>query len=287
MTGLAIGMVLLAALFHATWNLYAKKASGGPAFVWLSEITSALLFAPIAIPIIIYLQPHVGWLEILFIGGSAIFHTVYFLLLQQGYRVGDLSLVYPLARGTGPMLSTTAAVLIFGERPSLLALLGAFLIVVGVFILTGGTRLFKSHKTARWAIVYGLLTGLLIAAYTLWDKQAVSTFMLPPIFFYYFSSLCRVSFLTPLALRLRDKVRSEWKTHRKEAFVVAILSPLSYFLVLTALVFTPVSYVAPAREISILIGTVMGARLLSEGDVGRRLSATSIMLAGIIALALG
>lgn len=286
MTGLAIGMVLAAALFHATWNLYAKRASGGPAFVWLSEVTSALLFAPIAIPIIIYLQPHFGWIEILFIGGSAVFHTVYFLLLQQGYRVGDLSLVYPLARGTGPMLSTIAAVLIFGERPSFLALSGAFFIVAGVFILTGGTRLFKGGS-ARWAIIYGLLTGLLIAAYTLWDKQAVSTFMLPPIFFYYFSSLCRVSLLTPLALRMRDKVKTEWHIHRREAFVVAILSPLSYFLVLTALVFTPVSYVAPAREISILIGTVMGARLLAEGDVFRRLSATSIMLVGIVALAVG
>lgn len=286
MTGIAIVMVLASAVFHATWNLYAKRASGGPAFVWLSEISSALLFTPLAVPIIIYLQPHFGLLELLFIAGSAVLHTVYFLLLQQGYRVGDLSLVYPLARGTGPMLSTTAAVLIFGERPGWLALGGAFLIVAGVFILTGGTRLFK-NRGARWPIAYGTLTGLIIAGYTLWDKQAVSTYALAPIFFYYCSSLCRVTFLTPLAWKLKDKVRYEWRSHKREALVVAILSPLSYFLVLTALVFTPVSYVAPAREISILIGAVMGARLLSEKEGRRRIASASIMLLGIVALTVG
>ena len=79
----------------------------------------------------------------------------------------------------------------------------------------------------------------------------------------------------------------EWQTHRREAAGVALLAPLSYILVLTALAFTPVTYVAPAREISILIGTVMGARLLAEGDVQRRLAAASAMVLGVVALAVG
>ena len=82
-------------------------------------------------------------------------------------------------------------------------------------------------------------------------------------------------------------VRAEWQAHRREALVVAVLSPLAYILVLTALVFTPVSYVAPAREIGILIGVIFGARLLAEGHARRRLLAAGAMVLGIVALALG
>jgi drug/metabolite transporter (DMT)-like permease len=242
----------------------------------------------VAIPALIYMQPRLGLTEIILILGTAAIHIGYFLLLQQGYRAGDLSLVYPLARGTGPVLSTTAAILIFGERPGLIAIAGAALVAVGVFWLTGGSRLFKNFAAARWAIIYGLLTGLLIASYTLWDKQAVSTYGMTPLLLYFASMVVRATVLSLLvALPQKDKARYEWRQHRKEAFWVGFLSPLSYFMVLTALVFTPVSYVAPAREISILIGTVMGARLLAEGEATRRIAAASAMVLGVIALALG
>src|SRR5262249_61564717 len=81
--------------------------------------------------------------------------------------------------------------------------------------------------------------------------------------------------------------RVEWRDHRAEAIGVAVLAPLSYILVLTAMQFTPVSYVAPAREISILIGTAMGTRLLAEGDVHRRLAAAAAMVVGVVVLAVG
>ena len=101
-------------------------------------------------------------------------------MLQQGYRIGDLSLVYPLARGTGPMLLTTAAILVFGERPGPLALAGAAMIGVGTFVLAcGGGGLRQAH--ARRAVVFALLTGAIIASYTLWDKRAVSNLGIPPL----------------------------------------------------------------------------------------------------------
>ena len=125
MSTFALGLILISAVAHATWNLYAKRASGGPAFVWLFDVASTLLYAPLAL--IVVLRPHapITLLGFGFIAGSAVLHLAYFLMLQQGYRIGDLSLVYPLARGTGPMLSTTAAILVFGERPGPLALAGA------------------------------------------------------------------------------------------------------------------------------------------------------------------
>jgi drug/metabolite transporter (DMT)-like permease len=140
---------------------------------------------------------------------------------------------------------------------------------------------------ARMAIQYALVTGAFIAAYTIWDKQAVSRFGVSPILLDWGANAGRALFLTPLALRRWDKVSIEWQTHRREAVGVALLTPLSYILVLTALVFTPVTYVAPAREISILIGTTMGTRWLAEGDAVRRLAGAVAMVIGVIGLALG
>lgn len=286
MTLFALALVLAAAFIHATWNLLAKRAGGGVAFVWLFGALSATIYAPLAVGIVLLGKPHIGNAELGAILGSAVLHLAYYLVLQRGYRVGDLSLVYPLARGTGPMLSTAAAILIFGERPTPVALAGAAMVVGSVFVLTGSSRR-GSGTSARWAVAYGLLTGLLIASYTLWDKRAVSVLMIPPLLLDWATSVSRAILLAPVAVRRWEEVRKEWRVHRLEALGVAALNPLSYILVLTAMIFTPVSYVAPAREISILVGAVMGARLLSERDAPRRLAAAGAMVLGVVALALG
>lgn len=287
MTGLALGLILTAAVFHATWNLLAKRAgSGGVAFVWLFATLSTLIYAPLVGGVLALERPHIGPVESLFLVGTAVLHMAYFLTLQQGYRVGDLSIVYPLARGTGPMLSTVFAILVFGERPTPLALAGAALIIGSIFVLTSGHN-FVLGSAARAPAVFGILTGSIIASYTLWDKHAVSALLIHPILLDWCANLGRTLLLTPIALRRWKDVRNEWREHRLEVVGVALLVPLAYILVLTALRFTPVSYVAPAREISILIGAVMGARFLQEGNARRRIGAAGGMVVGVIALALG
>lgn len=286
MTGLAITLVLTAAFVHATWNFWAKRAGGGAAFVWLFAVCSTVIYLPLLLIAIFSQKPHLGQTELLFIGGSAGLHLVYFLLLQQGYRAGDLSLVYPLARGTGPTLSTAAAILFLGERPTWIALVGAMLVIVGMFILTGGTSHFRGGKALRKAAIFGLLTGTIIASYTLWDKYAVSVLFIPPIIMDYGTALGRVLLLAPFTYQHWGEVCTEWRTHRFEVLGVGLFSPLSYILVLTAMVFTPVSYVAPAREVSTLIVTLMGARLLQEGHASRRLVAAGLIVGGIVTLAL-
>ena len=286
MTAFALGLVLSAAFIHATWNYLAKRAGeGGAPFVWLFAALSTAFYAPLAIFLYLWQKPFIGPLQLAFMVGSALIHLAYFLLLQKGYRSGDLSLVYPLARGTGPTLSTLAAVMFLGERPSSLALLGAFLVAAGVFFLSGGGGGAKGSR--KWGVGYGLLTGIVIAAYTLWDKYAVSTLLVPPLLQDYCTTLARVIILGPVALQKREEVRKEWRIHRREAIGVALLCPLSYIMVLTALITAPVSYIAPAREVSILIGAVMGSRLLAEGDARRRLPAAAAIVGGVIALAVG
>ena len=286
MNGLALTLILAAAVIHATWNLLNKQASGHGTFTWIVALLSALFYAPATIAIIEIWQVRFTFVEVGMMAGSAALHTAYFLLLNHGYRVGDLSLVYPLASGTGPLLSTIAAIIFLGERPSLIAVAGALSIFAGVMLLTGNLARLRQGDH-RDAIGYALVTGLFIAAYTLWDKQAVSHFGIMPMVLDWGANVGRVILLTPFALRYSEEAVIEWREHKWEAISIAILIPLSYILVLTAMSFTPVSYVAPTREISILIGTAMGARLLAESDAPRRLGAAGAMVLGVVALAIG
>ena len=139
---------------------------------------------------------------------------------------------------------------------------------------------------SQWAILYGLLTGALIAIYTVWDKYAVSHLLVSPILLNYGCNFFETVLLAPIALVDRQTIRREWHTHPREILGVAILSPIAYILVLLAMVFTPLSYVAPIRELSILVGAVMGHRLLAEEGATRRLAAASLMVLGILMLAL-
>jgi len=286
MTGLAISLVLGAAFIHASWNYVLKKSGGGIGFVWAFAALSALIYAPLAVGAVI-LQDFQLTIEALgFIFASAVLHTGYYLLLDRGYRYGDLSVVYPLARATGPLLTVIVAIALLGERPSLVAMGGAALIVGGAFFLAASPAKLREAGAAR-GITFALLTGCMIAAYTVVDKQAVSALLVPPILQDWGANLGRVIVMAPLALRHRDEIRTAWARQRKAVILVAALCPLSYILVLTAMVFTPVSYVAPAREISILIAALMGTHLLQEGDVTRRIAAACAMALGVVALAIG
>ncbi|HWO41092.1 MAG TPA: EamA family transporter, partial [Candidatus Eisenbacteria bacterium] len=144
MTVWALTLILAAAVIHATWNLLNKRASGHATFTWVVAVLSALLYAPITITIVEVWQLPFDLVTVGMMAGSAALHTAYFVLLNQGYRAGDLSLVYPLARGTGPLLSSLAAIVFLGERPSAVAVAGALLIVGGVLILT--TKLAKLRE---------------------------------------------------------------------------------------------------------------------------------------------
>ena len=286
MTGSALTLILAAAVIHATWNFLNKRASGHATFTWLVAVLSAVLYAPATITVIEVWGIEINFVLIGLMAGSAALHTAYFVLLNQGYRIGDLSLVYPLARGTGPLFSSIAAILFLGERPSKIALVGALLIIGGAVVLTANLSQLR-QTGARNAMLYALVTGLFIAAYTLWDKQAVSHFGVIPLVLDWGANVGRALLLTPLALKYSEQTAVEWREHKYEAIACAVLIPLAYILVLTAMQFTPVSYVAPAREISILIGTLMGARLLGEGDAPRRLAGAAAMVLGVMGLAVG
>lgn len=286
MTLTAFLLVLAAAVCHATWNLCVKRINGGAELVWLFSIISCVLYLPATIYVIVTQKPHFGWLEFGFVVGSSLLHLGYFLFLQAGYRKGDLSLVYPTARATGPLLSVSFAVLFLGEYISLQVAVGAILIIFGVISLTGGFSKKPSNNMSS-SLLFGIGSGTFIGAYTVWDAHAVAILLIPPLVLDLASILCRMTILTPVAIKRFDLVKSHWRNHRLEVMVIAIFSPLAYILVLYAMTFTPVVYVAPLRESSVLLTVLMGSLILGEGDLKRRLGWAIVITAGVSILATG
>jgi drug/metabolite transporter (DMT)-like permease len=285
LNSVALTLVLVSALIHATWNLLVKRSGGGSVFIWCFATLSSTFLVPTAIVLVIVQQHEIDVLKSGFICGTALLHFVYFMLLQRGYQVGDLSLVYPLARGLAPTLSTAAAVLLLNERPSYVALGGLLLIVTGIVLLTVQTN--KAIKHPRAAIFYGVMTGVVISIYTIWDKYTVDRLGVSPVVLEAFTGLGISLMLTPTAARRWSDVRRLWRDHKADVIGVSILAPLSYILILTAMTFTPVSYVAPCREISILFVAILATHFLSEGNMVRRIAAACLIVGGVIALALG
>jgi uncharacterized membrane protein len=315
-------LVVIAAFAHATWNFLAKRAAHSKNLIWFSSVTEAVLFAPFAIWILLDVWSSLGLKAAIFLLATGILHLLYTESLLRGYRAGDLTVVYPLARGTGPLLSFFGAVLVLHERPTLLAAAGALMITFGVLLSSGGLFAFRDPAN-RAGLFWGVATGCTIACYTLVDGYSVKVLLLSPLLVDYAGNLFRTIVLSMGAFRKRGSYRiscyaapdrtaraafikesrmefdnatnldrksglwTEYLQCWKEASAIGILTPVGYILVLFAMRLAPISHVAPLREMSMMIGLFFGAKFLSEGDMVRRMIGSAIIAGGVVALALG
>ena len=289
MTVSTLALVLASAVIHSVWNLWAKQIRDGTrsiALIWTLTSISAVCYAPVAIGVALRSGFEPSPLAIGWMATSAVIHVLYFLVLLRGYRVSDLSVVYPVARGVGPLLSAVGAVLLLHERLTWISGAGIAMVIGGIAVLTWRSDSLHAPRV-RAGVAYGLLTGISIAVYTLWDGTAVRRIGLDPILYYWVGEVCRTLLLAPFALGQREAVRSLWRRERPRVLGIALLSPLGYVLVLLAFRLAPISHVAPVRELSILFGAWLGARVLGERDRVRRLIAAAAFAGGVAALALG
>ncbi len=285
----ALILIAIAAVAHASWNLFSKQAAtaGTIAFVWMVTALATVIYAPILAVDLGVTHPHLRALAFVFLAGTALLHIGYFLTLQRGYTSGDLSLVYPLSRGSGLLMSSFIAIPLYAEHPGPAGVAGILLISGGVIVLSLPDRGDGGLAPSGAALRYGLMTGLFIAVYTLWDKYAVANLHIPPLLEDVAAGAGVALVLAPLAMRNTGRLALLWREHRGQVLGAAILSPLAYILVLTALVFSPVSSIAPAREVSVLVGVLLGRRLLGEQNLGRRLAAAAAITAGVAAIVVG
>jgi len=285
----ALALVITAALLHATWNIAAKRAGGNRHLPLLSGLFVVTLWLPFAVWF--GLQELARWTPLAWalVLASAVVHLLYFQALLKGYRVADLTVVYPVARGSGPLASALGAVLLLDETLSLAGGFGVLAVCGGVFLVAGGPALWHAPDRQRVlaGLRWGALTGLAIAAYTVLDGYTVKVLLVSPVLLDYMGNLLRIPFLLPSAQRDPDGFRQAAQAHWRAALVVGGLGPAAYMLVLYAMQSAPLSHVAPAREVSMLFAALLGGHLLDEGARGWRIVGAACIALGVVALALG
>ena len=283
----ALILVLTGALCHALWNVAAKRAAGGVAFVWLYGLVSVIFAIPVAFYFWSLAPQTFDLLMWLAVSACAVIHVGYSLVLHRAYQESDFSVVYPVARGVGPMFSVLAAIILLGENPGFLGLFSILAILLGLFVCAGIKDSFRGNSLQRRTagIVWGIITALFIASYTTVDGWAIKSLGMAPILFYTAGLVLRTVLLTPFALVRQQEVVQQLKLYKKEAIIVGLLSPLAYLLILFALQLAPLSYVAPLREVSMLAGLAIGVHLLKEKITRSQIAGVLIMLSGVTGLA--
>ena len=272
---------MAAAVIHAGWNALAKRASDPLAFLWCAGVIGTLVY----LPGVLYVLACCGLprAALPFVAATILLHAVYFWALGRAYHAGDLSVVYPIARGLGVMLVPALAFAIFGERLSPAGLLGVALVVLGVFVLHWRRRqavaAFLAPGTG-WACV----TGLSIAGYSLVDKAGVAR--LAPLAYIGLMELGASLVLLPAILDRREAVRHEWRTRRLHVLAAAVLSPGAYLLVLFAFQLSKAAYVVAGREVSIVFSALIGTLWMREGHLAQRLLGAVVVAAGVVCVAL-
>ena len=281
----ALLLVLAAAAIHATWNALTKRAQDQLAFLWSSVSLATLVLLPVGWALLPPEGvPGAAWP---FLVATSVIHAVYFYVLGRAYGSGEFSLVYPIARGLGVALVPLAAFFLLDERPSPLGALGVLLVVAGIVginlssagLTSAGLSSLMSAGTG-WALV----TGLSIAAYSLVDKAGVAR--LHPVPYIAILGVGMSLLLVPAMVRRRVALAREWQTNWRAILVASTLNLTSYLLVLFAFRLSKAGYVVAAREISIVLSVVIGRLWFGERGLGARFAAASLVLAGVICVAL-
>ena len=271
-------LVLLSAGLHASWNLIVKRQSDKLFSGWLTSLVPSVLLAPALA--FTGLPPADVWP---ILGTSGLVHTAYMIALVQAYTHGDLSVVYPVARGTAPLLVALCAPALLGEHLTPLAILGVASVGGGIAWLGLSAR--RAAGTLR-GLLWALATAGTIAAYSMLDKVGVSRTH-PLAYVIVVLGLNGVG-MTPYVLWQRDRRRlwALWRETWPSAVTGGLLSLVAYLLVLTAMRLTQVSYVAALRETSVVFAAALGARVLGEPYGGRRIVASVVVACGLFLLVL-
>ena len=285
MTAYVFFLVLLSAFSHAAWNFAARKAAGSLMALWLALWVGCAIIAPGALGVIVHngLRETVSPPGVICMAATGLIHTVYFRLLAAGYEAGEISLVYPIARGSGIALTAILAALLLKEQLTLPGALGIGLICAGIISLGAGART-RGGDTKTMALA--LCIGASIGAYSLVDKTGVG--YTHPVVYMWALLLIAGLGLTPVLIR---RYRGEfWQAARRYwgyAVIIGVGATGTYLLILFAFTRGPVGYIVAVREFAVVLGALAGIVFLKERFTLVKALAICVIVIGIIGIKLG
>lgn len=278
MFGIAILLVLGSGFLHSAWNLYTKKSLNKNVFLWFCQLVAVIAFLPWTI-----LEWDGGqWngTGILIVLASMLLHGLYVILLAAAYSAGDLSQVYPIMRGTSPLLVPLLAVIFLQEQLSLIGWLGVVSIVLGIVLLSD-VKFKRDGLSSSKAPLLALAVGVCIAGYIIVDKIALD--YVSPVVLNEATNIGNLLILSWVTFR-SGAIRQELQVNWKIMLLGGIIAPGGYLLFLYALSLAPVAQLSPMREIGTVFGTLMGIFILREKQGKRRILTSLCITAGVVVL---
>lgn len=287
-TASAVALLLVSSFIHALWNLLLKKAGGRLTFLCLFLVMIPLLYAPLTVWLIrdATVTPTAMWCAV----ASGLLYALYFAALAESYKHGQLSIAYPLSRGTGMMLTPIWAVPLLHDRLTALGVAGIGCLLASVVMV----HLPELDKHERdWSRIIhhpstraALFTGVMTSVYSILDKIGVGAIepkTHAPALYTYFAYAACAAWLLPYALTRHsmNDLRAEWRAHRRSIVAVAALCFLAYLLAMMAIRVSPISYVVPLRVTAVWFGVLLGTGVLNEGGRSVKLQAAALMMVGV------
>jgi drug/metabolite transporter (DMT)-like permease len=279
----ALFLVLVAAVLHASWNLVLKQARHKQVFLWWALLIGTLCFGAFFVT-----RLALPWQIWPYVLSSAVIEAAYMVMLTIAYDIDDFSLIYPVARGAAPVLLVLWATLFLHEPPRPLGLLGIFILVCGLLLIGGGAiRQRQSHTAVSFrGIVAALVTAAFISIYTAIDGAAVRLVPAAP-YTILVLGLSTLLFAPVVLWRYGSRVLiSELHTNWVRILLVGIAMVLTYILVLEAYTFSRVSYAGAVREVSVVIGAILGWLWLRESFGVVRTLGALLIFSGILIIAI-
>jgi len=275
----AISLVVLSGLFHALWNICTKKSINKEAFLFSVQLTSLIVFAPICLPQII--NGSFSTTALLLFAATAFIHGLYFVLLARLYTIADLSQTYPIIRGSSLIIIPLCGVIFLGEKVSLIGWTGIAIIIAGIVSISK----IKLSRLNHQILILSLCVGVSIALYVLVDKMALK--YVDPVTLNQIGTAGNIIILLPFILQNRiQNLKNEWSKNYKLILIGAFLAPSSYMIFLYAINTSPVSILAPIREIGTVFGAIIGVFFLKESNGRNRIISSIIITSGMILLGL-
>jgi drug/metabolite transporter (DMT)-like permease len=285
MSPIALALLVVAAVLHASWNLLVKRAREKYIFTWLAWIVGSLIFAPL-----LALGPALPRSVWAYVAVSALAQAAYFVTLTRAYTLGDFSLVYPLSRGAAPALIALWAALFLGERPGPGGLIGLGLLLAGLLLVGGLFAPRPALGPPRYALSASavgaaLSVALCISVYSIFDGAAVQ--IASPTTYTTVEFIGATALVTPIVLGRypRAAIAAEWRANWPRIAAVGFLLLFTYWLVLLAYSAGHIAYAGAIREISVVFGALIGWRWLGEGFGRARVSGALLIFAGILVIA--
>ena len=277
-------LVLISAVCHAGWNLYARRVAGHLGILWLAKVTAILFLLPLAIWALRWDGGMtLSWRGMGYLGLTGTLHSLYFYLLGRTYARGEISVVYPVARGTGVGLTGLGAWLLLGEAVSWWGGTGIALVFAGIVLI--GIPAWRDRRQVE-GLGTALGVGATILCYSLVDKKGVQ--VVHPLVYITGTYLLSAAILAPVVRpkywgQLGDLARQ----HPAALLIIGLGSSVTYLLVLFAYRMGPVGYIVAARETAVVIGVLLGVLVLKEPLSWAKGAAVAAIVLGLLCIRAG